>query len=246
MKGNTWNIWGASVTGPMHLDLGLPNQDSWMSRHYSWGEVVAVSDGLGSRPRSEVGSQAACLSVFEAAKAYRRNPEAGVEDILRLVHSHWLVKIAPYEPSECSATCLFVIRTNGNCLLAQLGDGLIAAYGTDSRESILLIDRKQDSFSNLTHSLGNRFKPNQWQCRTVAAESFKAFVLCTDGISDDLIIDRQIDFTRELYLTYSECGYQKRTHEVYRWLKDWPVPGHSDDKTIACLFRKERHPNNEL
>jgi len=242
----TWNSWGVSVPGPMHLDLGLPNQDSWMSRHYRWGEVVAVSDGLGSRPKSEIGSQAACLSVFEAAKAYWKNPEAKIEDVLRLVHSHWLINIAPYDPSECSATCLFVIRTDGRCLLAQLGDGLIAACGTGCSESHLLSDSKHDSFSNFTESLGQKFRPNQWQCRTLPAEGLNSFALCTDGISDDLIIERQIDFAHELFRTYSKCGYQKRTWEVYRWLKDWPVPGHSDDKTIACLFRKERHLNNEL
>jgi len=245
LNNNAFKSWGASLIGPSHLKLGLPNQDAWMSRHYSWGDVVTVSDGLGSRPRSNVGAKAACLSVFEAAKAYHICPEAKIEDILRLVHSHWLVKIAPLEPHECSATCLFVIRLSGKCLLAQLGDGLIAVCGKSSDEPIFLNDNKEDSFSNFTYGLGLEFMPDQWQTRTVMTEHCNAFVLCTDGISDDLLPEKQSVFARELYLSYRDCSYQKRTSDLYRWLKNWPVPGHSDDKTVACLFKKERPLNNE-
>ena len=240
MKKNAWNSWGASMIGPSHLKLGLPNQDAWMSRHYIWGEVVVVSDGLGSRPKSNVGAQAACQSVIEAAKSYHSCPDAKIEDVLRLIHSLWLVKIAPFEPHECCATCLFVIRFNGKCLLAQLGDGLIAVCSNSSDEPILLYDTKQDSFSNLTFSFGCEFRPEQWQTRTILSDHCDAVVLCTDGISDDLMPDKQSEFAKELYISYRDYSSRQRKNELRGWLKDWPVPGHSDDKTIACLFKKER------
>ena len=237
-KQNTWDIFGESVIGSAHIKNNIPNQDAWLGCQFGWGDVVAVSDGLGSRSKSDVGAKAACESVVEAAKAYHNCPDAKIEDILRLIHSYWLVKIAPFDPNECLATCLFVIRFNGKCLLAQLGDGLIAVCGESSNEDILLNDSKQDSFSNLTYSFCQEFRLDQWQTRTVLTGQCNAVVLCTDGISDDLLPEKQSDFAQELYLSYRDCSSKKRTNDIYRWLEDWPVPGHCDDKTVACLFRK--------
>ncbi|MGK0290454.1 MAG: hypothetical protein ACI86H_001913, partial [bacterium] len=73
-----WKSWGASVAGPSHLKLGIVNQDAWISRHYSWGDVVVVSDGLGSRQQSDLGAKAACLSVLEAAKVYQKHPNTKI------------------------------------------------------------------------------------------------------------------------------------------------------------------------
>jgi len=241
----TWDSWGLSVIGPSHLRFGFPNQDYWSSRHYKWGDVVAIADGLGSRSRSDIGSQAACLSVFEAAKAFHNCPSAKTEDVLRLVHSYWLLKIAPYEPRECATTCLFAIRFNEKYLIAQLGDGLIAVCGKIENETILLQDNKDDSFSNFTYSLEREFRLEHWKTLTLATEQFDAVILCTDGISDDLLPDKQSDFAQELYLTYRKCTARKRRNELSRWLKNWPVPRHSDDKTVACLFKKVRPLTNE-
>ncbi len=46
-----WRSFGASVRGPGHVSSGLPNQDAWSRTLRSWGEVVVVSDGVGSRPQ---------------------------------------------------------------------------------------------------------------------------------------------------------------------------------------------------
>jgi serine/threonine protein phosphatase PrpC len=227
------------MIGPSHIRLGLPNQDAWISRSYSWGNVVVVSDGLGSRPKSDVGSKAVCKSVIEAAKHYHNCPEAQIDDVLGLIHSLWLMKISPFEPDECCATCLFVIRFNGKCLLAQLGDGLIAVCGNGDNESIFLNDSKQDSFSNLTFCLGHKFRPEQWKTSTIQSDQCQAVILCTDGISDDLLPNKQSEFAKEIYLSYRNYSSCQRINELHGWLKNWPVPGHSDDKTVACLFRKD-------
>ena len=66
----------------------------------------------------------------------------------------------------------------------------------------------------------------------------RAVVICTDGISDDLLPDKQMIFAQELNSTYADLGSEDRNRDLKRWLKEWPVPGHSDDKTIACLYKK--------
>lgn len=238
MVDQVWNSWGASVIGPLHVKAGIPNQDSWMARKYQWGNVVVVSDGLGSKSHSDHGSKAACLAVFEAAKAYQSNPEANFDDILRLIHSNWLVKIAPYTSFDCSATCLFAIQMEGVITFGRLGDGMIIALGKIEENHLILSDNKQDSFLNYTNSLQQEFKCSHWETATIDSAACSAVVLCTDGISEDLLPEMQTNFAGEIVIEYAAMQPYRRAFEVRSMLKKWPVPGHSDDKTIACLFKK--------
>ncbi|UPU37503.1 protein phosphatase 2C domain-containing protein [Geomonas paludis] len=233
-----WDHWGGSVIGPLHVRTGLPNQDAWMARRYRWGSVVVVSDGLGSKPNSDVGSKAACLAVFEAARSFAGNQRADLEDVLRLIHAHWLVKIAPFFPSDCSATCLFAMLIDGTVTLGRLGDGMIAVQGASEGDSCILSDDKEQSFSNYTSSLHHEFRPRQWETATIDSARCEAVVLCTDGISDDLLPEMRMPFAQELCRNYAAMDPDERRQDLRRWLGGWPVPGHSDDKTIACLFKR--------
>ena len=215
MSDSMWGTWGASVIGPMHVKRGIPNQDAWMARQYKWGNVVVVSDGLGSKSHSDHGSKAACLSVFEAAKNYNNNRQANVTDLLRLIHANWLVRVSPYHPSDCSATCLFAIQIETQLTLGRLGDGLIVAHGNDSNDCLILSDDKEDSFSNFTHCLGHDFKPEQWETMTKDIHNCRAVILCTDGIADDLLPDKHCVFAHELYFNYREISAAKRKKDRF-------------------------------
>jgi len=64
---NLWKSYGASVRGPGHVATCEPNQDAWTSFHRVWGDGIVVSDGVGSKPFANVGSDAACFAVKHAA-----------------------------------------------------------------------------------------------------------------------------------------------------------------------------------
>ncbi|WP_259365172.1 protein phosphatase 2C domain-containing protein [Psychrobacter sp. GP33] len=99
-----------------------------MVRKYKLGNII-VSDGLGSKSHSDHGSKIACLAVFEAAKSYHNNPDANIIGILRLINANWIVKIAPFTYSECSATRLFAMQHGIVVTLGRrLGDGMIAIF----------------------------------------------------------------------------------------------------------------------
>ena len=238
MPDQFWSSWGASVIGPSHLKASVPNQDAWMARRFDWGNVVVVSDGLGSKAHSDIGSKAVCLAVIEAAKFYENSPAANYVDILRHIQDSWLVKIAPFAAKECATTCLFAIQIRGIITVGRLGDGMIAACGDREENCFILSDNKQDSFSNFTNSLQQEFKPSQWEIVTVKSSDCNAVVLSTDGISDDILPEKQMTFAQEIYSTYSDWEPNEIKQDLELWLNDWPVPKHSDDKTIACLFKK--------
>ena len=79
----------------------------------------------------------------------------------------------------------------------------------------------------------------QWRTVTVPESHYCAFVLCTDGIADDLEPGAVKEFAWGVFSHYRKYSRQHRGREMRRWLRAWPVPGHSDDKTIACIYRSE-------
>ena len=239
MKDLRWSGWGATSMGPAHRRTGTPNQDAWMIRHFRDGVAVAVSDGLGSCPRAEIGSRAACRAVVEAVGLHFRLSFSVLTSLPALVQHLWALMLTGHPPKDCSATCLFVaVKHSADALLAQLGDGLIAGCQSDGTVDVLMPD-KSESFANLTDGLASDEAAHCWRLVSVPEGRYCAFVLCTDGIADDLEPAAVKGFAWEVYSHYRQYSWQDRRREVRRWLNAWPTPGHSDDKTIACIYRNE-------
>jgi len=232
-----WKSFGVSVIGPKHIREGKPNQDSWTTAHHTWGDGIIVSDGVGLETFSEYGSDAACRAAVCAARAYSNKTETEQSFLSGRIKSNWLSFIAPLESHDCSATCLYAFRfSDGTIKLGMLGDGLIAVLKND--DTVLrFTEDKTDSFSNLTSALSKNITSSGWRFYTVQENFCQAVLLCTDGVSDDLTDTDS--FVRDFvaYTVNSACISASRNTRIM--LENWPTPKHSDDKTIACLFRKE-------
>ena len=237
-----WKSFGASVRGPGHIATGTANQDAWSSFHHTWGDGVVVSDGVGSKPFSNFGSEAACLAVGCAARTHRIKADISKVEIDRdflfeRIKSHWLSIISPLEPRDCSATCLFAFRIGDGVIhLGMLGDGLVAALKSDGSVLSLSEDKTQ-GFSNITAALSSNLSDKEWRYFSLPEEECIAVLLCTDGVADDLDnVDGFVASFIEAHCSIAEISANRRIREM---LEKWPTPKHSDDKTIACLCREE-------
>lgn len=234
-----WQTVGTSVRGPGHVLSGLPNQDAFRVANYKWGDIAVVSDGVGSCPTSERGSAATCRAVIASIRSMRRN-SMDVPMLLDAIPLKWLERLRPFKPEESSATCLFVFRpAEGQMVIGMLGDGLIAVLKRDGsyRE---LCDNKEDCFSNQTVALSASTTADRWCTMVIDQEECEAVLLCTDGVADDLRSERREDFVRWLFREGESLSASAFGREIRKMLKNWPTPKHSDDKTIACLFRRKR------
>lgn len=232
-----WRTFGVSVIGPGHIRAGLPNQDFFSVKDAPDFACVAVSDGVGSAAQSDVGSKMACEAVVEAVE--RLTVEARAFDVgtfLPEVKENFMRKIAPLAVEECAATCLFAVCHAGAVAVGMLGDGAVAIQERNGRFDVLM-DDKSESFSNLVATFAEDTGVDDWKVRVLPESECRAVVLCTDGIGDDLLdVEGFMDgFIKEL-AAKEETEF---AHEVHEFLTNWPTPRHCDDKTIACLFRKE-------
>ena len=232
-----WRSIGASVIGPGHLAAGQPNQDAWVAFHQIWGDGIAVSDGLGSKPFSDYGSHAACLAVASAAHACHSKTEIGDALLSDLIRDNWLSRIAPLESHDCAATCLFAfLMKDGKVRMGLLGDGLVAVVKTDG-SVVVLSDDKTQGFSNITAALSSSVTEKDWQWLVIPESDCSSIVLCTDGVADDLAdVNGFVTEFADAHRGLASISAARRVRET---LENWPTPKHSDDKTIACLFREE-------
>jgi serine/threonine protein phosphatase PrpC len=205
-------------------------------KNYQWGTIVAVSDGLGSKRHSDIGSKAACKAVVQAVKKTRLKDGAlEVSDFFSLIQKNWIALIEPYASKDCSATCLFAYITEEKILAVRLGDGLIGILGEKETDTKFLVDSKEDDFLNATQSLSDKNLKDEWQYIQVATPDYSAVLLCTDGISSDLEEGKELDFCKELYRNSVTHSCKENSAEARAFLKNWPVKGHSDDKTIIMV-----------
>ena len=228
-----WTAFGASVIGPGHIAAGLPNQDAWAAFRGPVLEGLVVADGLGSKPQAGVGSRAACQAVERACRA--ANDIDGLDALLDGIRDEWLDLLGEVSPDDASTTCLFACLTgDGEFHLGALGDGCAAVARTDGTV-VTLMDDKSDSFSNQTASLSPDTSAADWRRLEMSAAGVHAIVLLTDGVADDV---EDIDgFVGGLVGALAPLPGEVAARELSDILTAWPVPKHSDDKTIACLIR---------
>lgn len=225
-------VFCASVRGSGHMRHDVPNQDSWLGCHAHWGDLLVVSDGLGSMPHARLGADAACAAVScAAAMAHWQNPQ--LADLPCLIHANWLRLVSPLNPESCGATCLFALRRDGNLWLGQLGDGMIVALG---RHVDGLVFEDLNEFVNVTDCLGAHFFPESWQWAVVPENALEGVVISTDGVSVDIPDSSKSAFCRDFWEEYRHMEPRRRKVEMEAMLEAWPGDGNGDDKTIGCLW----------
>ena len=232
-------VFGITKIGPGHIRENLPNQDSFFVKNFGSYSLLVISDGLGSKKYADVGSHATCLAVYKAMVNYvytERRHHKKNRNIFSMIKDEWLKLISPYNPKDCSATCLFVLRSKKKCIAAMLGDGLIYLKGKKEEDSKLLIDEKKDDFSNSTVSMSDSNYLNEWRFFSISTKKIASIFMSSDGISSDLIQGKEKEFADDILTDLNrEKTLQDKRGYIQKTIDNWPVPKHSDDKTIVVM-----------
>lgn len=233
----------ATMAGPAHLAKNIPNQDAFVLVRRRRFTVLVVSDGLGSKPLSHIGSQSACQVVVSQVQRLSRDKKTFCrlfsgrcrQDVARhflqgIVHA-WSQAILPHHAKECSATCLFAVVSQHGIFTARLGDGMICLLGRNAQ--VLLSDKDDTGFSNVTRCLSDQDACQQFQYDFFARKDFSRILLATDGISADLEEGQELPFASDLFQELERQQQFQRNKYIATMMRNWPVPHHTDDKTLA-------------
>jgi len=215
------------------------NQDAHSIYESARYLISIVADGLGSSKLSEIGSYQATRAVKKAVTQWRslKNSESNV--LLQLIHFYWNLFINDLNlaKKDCLTTCLFVYidkKTNEG-LICQLGDGMIV-FNSNSET---YITPKSTEF-NYTQALGSAKNISDWNVININFNSQDIqFFIATDGISDDIIEKKEVDFLSYLIDSMNKIETNGCNKFLKNTLQNWPTKFHKDDKTI-CITWSEK------
>ncbi|MBS0602400.1 MAG: protein phosphatase 2C domain-containing protein [Proteobacteria bacterium] len=224
----------ATVRGPGHIADGLPNQDAVLIRHGRRDWLAVVADGMGSRRQAALGARAACTAVRRAVR--EQSFDSDDHTLIRAVYSHWLDHLAQRRvlPADAVTTCLFAWGLpDGRFRLLQLGDGLILGHPEPVHG---LVQRPGGVFSNETTGLGLSRRYADWHGRRGRLDRRgDGLLLMSDGLSEDLV--RTDGLVLAVIASLRGRGARSARAALGRELHAWPTPGHSDDKSLAVIYR---------
>lgn len=230
------DIYGASVRGPRNRSEGRVNQDAWARAAGPFGDLIAVCDGMGSRPNADVGARAACKAAKKSVRLWPGTASsADPRHLVRLVEVLWRLELTPRAASDCASTCTLALREpDGHILIAGLGDGLaVLMHGSGSLSSFG--GRSSGAFGDETLALGTPHRIDDWWISVEPPGAGRTVVLATDGVADDIDTNRLAGFVDWLATDIGSLDPGPRWRLLQRELLNWPVPHHVDDKTIAIL-----------
>lgn len=224
---------GISIIGSYHN----VNQDSFLCKPYKDGYIMVVSDGMGSKSLSHLGSKCICECVYDVVSNYAFDLDViSFKDIIYACHEEWKKRLSDFDIKQCYATLLVAVIRKKTIKAARLGDGFLAIYA-DGKVTCLY-DKKENYFANETDCLKENLDREKIEIVKIEYSKYQGAVLCTDGIEIGTMQEKDIiGFTQEFVDEYSNKEKEDVIEEIESWLEDWPG---MDDKTLVFVMGGER------
>ena len=196
-----WRIAAATAAGSSHAKDDTPNQDAVDYRLVEIGGeqvvVVAVADGAGSAPRSDVGSQIAVKNaVASIVGGINKRPVAASSKHLATSLVRNAVKraknaVARYgreqgvSARELACTLIVAVSSERLTTAAQVGDGAVVAFNIGSGDASTLCAAHTGEFANETTFITSRTRPHLVaSVGHVAGADYDGLALITDGLQN--------------------------------------------------------------
>lgn len=228
---------GFSAIGQTHLNIGLPNQDSfgiYRSKKRKKELVLVISDGIGSHKHSDIGSMAIVKAVTK--NAHLLYDRSNKNNFIKKTMKSFFKIISPYKPEECGTTCIFSAIFKDRICFGQIGDG-ICCYKIN--EEFHILNEKSSDFLNETMSVTVKNSINRWDIKFYNHPNPLQIMMATDGIADDLVPDMRETFLQRLN-DATQCKSRKKIEVLIKQLFDnWERPMSYDDKTLLLCFEEE-------
>ena len=224
---------GISIMGSYHN----VNQDSFLCKPYKDGYIMVVSDGMGSKSLSHLGSKYICECVYDVVSNYAFDLDViSFKDIIYACHEEWKKRLSDFDIKQCYATLLVAVIRKKTIKAARLGDGFLAIYA-DGKVTCLY-DKKENYFANETDCLKENLDREKIEIVKIEYSKYQGAVSCTDGVEIGTMQEKDIiGFTQEFVDEYSNKEKEEVIEEIESWLEDWPG---MDDKTLVFVMGGER------
>jgi hypothetical protein len=133
-------VFGASVIGPLHVQMGIPCQDACAYEACLPGMVtIAVADGLGSAPKSELGARLAVAAAVQKVREMLKTEAAQKPPLSEIIRAAFLFARQRLEDKaveegcslrDLACTLIVVVSAGGGVAAGHVGDGGVVAQAS--------------------------------------------------------------------------------------------------------------------
>ena len=220
-----------SDTGVNHVVHGVPNQDAAMFEVVNEDFALAVSDGVGSCARADIGAQAAVDSVkgvFCLVKQAKTDPERG--EILEQIIAEWKRLLGGTNLDECCATLKAAMKFGNKLMLFSIGDGILAVT---SRGMQCCAPIDTNMFANQTMCLSTRVQAKDFWTSEFRLDMYVPYVVfaCTDGVANGIQEGKELELVSEIETRTSEEELQQELEALVIDISEFS----SDDRTVGVV-----------
>lgn len=220
-----------SDTGVSHVIRGIPNQDAVMFTVENEDFVLAVSDGVGSCARADIGAQAAVASVkmvFNSVKEEQTDTDCS--EITDQIITEWKRLLGSTKPDECCATLKAAMKFGNKLMLFSIGDGILAVT-SKGMHCCAPIDANM--FANQTMCFNSRIQAKDFWTSEFRLDTYVPFVIfaCTDGVANGIQEGKELELVSAIETETSEDELQQELETLVIDISEFS----SDDRSVGVV-----------
>lgn len=220
-----------SDTGVSHRVKGVPNQDAADYVSINGDFALAVSDGVGSCKKAELGSAAAVEAIKRVFLSLQGQPFPSLlTKITRLIVDEWRSLLAGANPDDCCATLKAAMKLGDKLLLISIGDGLLAVSSSGMK---CCAPSENTLFTNQTQCLNSSIKEDDFWTSVFKLDIYVPYVVfaCSDGVSNGIQEGREMDLIKEIETQITASELQSELETLLVDIADYS----SDDRTVGVV-----------
>ena len=230
-----------SDTGISHRIHNIVNQDAVDYIVIGDDFALAVSDGVGSCQRAEIGSNAAVSaikSVFNSLmnKAVQNEPSRIADCII----TEWHRLLGEENPDDCCATLKAAIKIGNRLLLFSIGDGILAVSSAGMRVCAPL---ENNLFTNQTKCLNEMVKSEDIWLSIFNLDLHVPYVVfaCTDGVANGILEGCEMELVEEIENELDATELQSELENLLIDIAEYS----SDDRTVGVVKYERKNAKHD-
>jgi hypothetical protein len=252
-------IFGTSVIGSIHEQFEIPCQDACASQILSEHSIIAVSDGLGSAKKSEIGAKEAvetAVQTWETIIYGKNGEEINYEQVLKEIISSSrkaLEKRAKEDKcdlDDLACTLIVALGYKDNLYIAHIGDGAVVAKS--DQELLIASEPGESEYINEVVPLTSK----NWKSHlrvTKKIPDIECAAIFTDGCQRASLLKTQFGLQPYDQFFNPLFNYAQKLEDLYegeeqirKFLASQKMNDTSDDdKTLLILVLKRRSVSSE-
>ena len=230
-----------SDEGLSHRLNKVPNQDAVMFEVSDEDYAIAVSDGVGSCHKSDIGSKSAVETIRRLFSLLRsRNVEIEQDTVGSTIIETWRTLINDEHVDDYCATLKAGIKIGNELILISIGDGMLAITSNGISKTAPL---ENGQFVNQTSCLNKNVKSSDFWISVFRLDTHIPYVvfLCTDGVANGITEGQELELVRELETNIEGSFLKEELEKLVVSISDYSM----DDRTVGVVKYERKNAKSD-